>query len=101
MGCYKIKGIRGDLIMSNQVLGFYINDKSEIKKVVQTKTDCISYVESSSNDTTLVKVCQKKENIQVVQELTPHKHEGFVESEEFELYPNIDALWISFKVEEK
>lgn len=88
--------------MSNQVLGYYINNKSEVKTVVKTDTECVSFTNSSTDNTTPVKVCPKKEtpNVQVVLELTPNKNEGFIESEEFELYPDIDTLWTSFKVNE-
>lgn len=89
---------------NSQILGYYINNQSELKTVIKDKDQFLSYTNIFSNTKKVqVKLLTKPEdpNIQVVKELTMSKNEGFSESEEFDLYPDIDSLWASFKVEEK
>lgn len=87
--------------MSKQVLGYYINNENEIKTVVQKQGKTFSYVNSESNKETEVSVKTLKKT-QVVSELKmkKNKESAVNESESFTLYPDIDTLWFSMKVEE-
>lgn len=89
---------------NSQILGYYINNQSEVRTVVQNQDEILSYTNIFTNtQKTPVKIVSKPEepNIQIVQELQMKKNSGFSESEEFNLYPDIDTLWASFKVEVK
>ena len=87
--------------MSKQVLGYYINNENEIKTVVQKQGKTFSYINSESNKETEVSVKTLKKT-QVVSELKMKKNKELAvsESESFTLYPDIDTLWFSMKVEE-
>lgn len=85
----------------SKVLGYYIDNLSQIKTVVQEKSNkTVSFINSSVECKKCPVAVSTKKNVQVVSELAATTAQGLTESETFTLYPDIDMLWSSFKVEE-